>query len=90
MKKKEIPEMLKNLKRKMFKGALLIVPFVGLVLISACKHEEEEAKEHIHTPEKMEMESKREKIVYKCPMHPDVISDKSGDCPKCGMKLESK
>lgn len=26
--------------------------------------------------------------LYTCPMHPDVISDKPGDCPKCGMALE--
>lgn len=25
---------------------------------------------------------------YQCPMHPDVISDKPGECPKCGMTLE--
>lgn len=26
---------------------------------------------------------------YQCPMHPDVISDKPGTCPKCGMNLET-
>ena len=27
---------------------------------------------------------------YVCPMCPDVVSDKPGRCPKCGMKLEVK
>lgn len=24
---------------------------------------------------------------YTCPMHPEVIADKPGKCPKCGMNL---
>ncbi|PYJ58007.1 MAG: hypothetical protein DME82_00865, partial [Verrucomicrobia bacterium] len=24
---------------------------------------------------------------YTCPMHPEVITDHPGNCPKCGMKL---
>ena len=28
--------------------------------------------------------------VYTCPMHPEVKSDKPGNCPKCGMKLVPK
>ncbi len=27
---------------------------------------------------------------YTCPMHPEVVQDKAGDCPKCGMKLVEK
>lgn len=27
---------------------------------------------------------------YTCPMHPEVISDKPGKCPKCGMELVEK
>ena len=26
-------------------------------------------------------------VTYACPMHPDVIRDQQGRCPKCGMKL---
>lgn len=28
--------------------------------------------------------------VYTCPMHPEVVSDKPGTCPTCGMDLELK
>ncbi len=30
------------------------------------------------------------KITYTCTMHPEVISDKPGKCPKCGMELVEK
>ncbi len=28
--------------------------------------------------------------IYTCPMHPEIISDRPGSCPKCGMALEPK
>jgi hypothetical protein len=34
-----------------------------------------------------EDESMPSAIIYTCPMHPEVKSDKPGTCPKCGMKL---
>ncbi len=34
-------------------------------------------------PEKMP-----EGTLYTCPMHPEIIQDHFGDCPKCGMALE--
>jgi Cu+-exporting ATPase len=29
-------------------------------------------------------------VVYTCPMHPEVVQDNPGTCPKCGMALEPK
>ena len=26
-------------------------------------------------------------VTYTCPMHPEIHSNKPGNCPKCGMKL---
>ena len=30
----------------------------------------------------------RKILYYSCPMHPWVKSDKPGNCPECGMKLQ--
>jgi P-type Cu+ transporter len=27
------------------------------------------------------------KIIYTCPMHPEIEQDHPGQCPKCGMTL---
>lgn len=29
------------------------------------------------------------KVSYMCPMHPEVVQDRPGKCPKCGMSLEA-
>jgi hypothetical protein len=33
---------------------------------------------------------KTSKYIYTCPMHPEVMTDKPGSCPKCGMTLVKK
>jgi Cu+-exporting ATPase len=35
-------------------------------------------------------EKPQDKAIYTCPMHPEVLQDHPGDCPKCGMALEPK
>jgi len=40
---------------------------------------------NVEEPVKLRGES-----IYVCPMHPDVINNEPGDCPKCGMRLEPK
>ena len=29
-------------------------------------------------------------VKYTCPMHPEVVQDTPGNCPKCGMALVEK
>ncbi|MFC0514232.1 heavy metal-binding domain-containing protein [Mucilaginibacter angelicae] len=48
-----------------------------------------------HTPNALSDTTKTKKVKpakvqYTCPMHPDVLSDKPGKCPKCGMTLVKK
>jgi len=37
-----------------------------------------------------EHDQEHEKQKYTCPMHPEVVTDRPGNCPKCGMKLIPK
>ncbi|MGK0190124.1 MAG: Cu+-exporting ATPase [Verrucomicrobiales bacterium] len=47
--------------------------------MSCCEHGEQHANVS---------ETNAESGQYTCPMHPEVVSDTPGDCPKCGMPLE--
>lgn len=43
-------------------------------------------------PQKIQLEriiSERADAKFTCPMHPEILSDKPGNCPKCGMALEA-
>ncbi len=49
--------------------------------IDANRPDLEQQHEHGHEQEK---EGKQK---YTCPMHPEVVTEQPGNCPKCGMKL---
>lgn len=55
--------------------------FVMMVFVTACKHKETENHSH---------EISDTKQLYTCSMHPQIIRDKPGNCPICGMKLVKK
>ena len=66
------------------KKSLLIFSFVilGATTLSSCGSNSGRNKQS----ETKDVAS----VQYTCPMHSEVISDKTGDCPKCGMALVEK
>jgi FtsP/CotA-like multicopper oxidase with cupredoxin domain len=51
---------------------------------------QEKPKQTTEKTEQMDMpmhSDKAHSATYTCPMHPEIHSDKPGNCPKCGMKL---
>jgi Cu(I)/Ag(I) efflux system membrane fusion protein len=66
------------------KKNLLIIGFVLLsgLIFNSCGNSSSKEKQ----PATKEVAT----VQYTCPMHSDVVSDKPGNCSKCGMALVEK
>ena len=74
-----------KLKKNKMKN-LLIISALAMLLFLGVSCGSKTAK----TETKSETEQVATNGYYTCPMHPEVHSDKPGNCPKCGMALELK
>ncbi|HJT74104.1 MAG TPA: efflux RND transporter periplasmic adaptor subunit, partial [Chitinophaga sp.] len=63
------------MERKSFLKTLTFVALAPALLLAACK---ETGKKEIAAEKKQ---------TYTCPMHPQIVQDKPGTCPICGMDL---
>ena len=57
-----------------------VILFVGFILVNMSVNQA-----YGQTPP-----VKQQVVKYTCPMHPEVVQDKPGKCPKCGMTLVEK
>lgn len=69
----------------MMKKSIYIL-FFAITLLLACNSSQKENQEHVE--HNNETQNKRK--VYTCSMHPEIIKDKPGQCPICGMDLVEK
>jgi len=65
------------MKRKIILIAALLL--LGVAAFLAVRGFQSKPTEHTHSSEKQ---------LYTCGMHPQIVQDKPGDCPICGMKLQ--
>ncbi len=77
--------MTKRYSTTIFHGAWAAAALIlaGGLLLSGCKGGTPE-------PEKGSATNQVQGAEYTCPMHPEVLSDRPGKCPQCGMNLEKK
>lgn len=57
---------------------------VAVLLLAGC------SKESTREAQSSDSKTQSAATKYTCSMHPEVVQDKPGDCPKCGMKLVEK
>ncbi len=61
--------------------AVAVIYLAGSNEVSFAQHKDHDAKEKTAT---------KASSVFTCPMHPEVVSNKPGKCPKCRMNLEKQ
>jgi len=64
----------------------IFIQLLICVLLFSCKGNENKQE----TSGKDTLNTNTAKTEYTCPMHPEVVSDKPGQCPQCGMDLQAK
>lgn len=62
---------------------IVLIAISGSLLFTACKNEKQEDHSEQQQPATSDQ-------YYTCPMHPQIIRDKPGTCPICGMDLVKK
>lgn len=75
----------------MMKKLFVCAAIAGLIL-AGCEHMggHDSGGQHMSESSSMSSGGETQTTQYTCPMHPEVVQDSPGTCPKCGMKLVPK
>jgi Cu(I)/Ag(I) efflux system membrane fusion protein len=68
--------------------SILAVAIVSVIAVSCGSNETKDKTSEMK--DTMNMKTDVAGVQYTCPMHPEVVTDKPGSCPKCGMDLVKK
>lgn len=68
--------------------SIFTVAIVSVIAISCGSSDTKEKTSEMK--DTMNMKTNAAGVQYTCPMHPEVVTDKPGSCPKCGMDLVKK
>ncbi|MDH5446205.1 MAG: efflux RND transporter periplasmic adaptor subunit [Gammaproteobacteria bacterium] len=73
------------------RNPLFYLLIVVVITLSACSDDKNAAKQSTaNTESALEHAEKHTDPKYVCPMHPQIVRDKPGSCPICGMTLVQK
>lgn len=78
------------MKRIIWCSAIVCATLLG---VTSESHAQEKGKQNEGVSSErspLDKQQEQSKVSYYCPMHPEVVSNKAGKCPKCGMNLEKK
>jgi hypothetical protein len=75
------------MKRIKLAAAALLLAGLGILAVSVtgCADSDKQTQSGAQSAQK-----DAKTVQYTCSMHPEIVRDKPGDCPKCGMKLVEK
>jgi len=76
--------------KKIIYGLLICFAVLSTGFSQTSKQSVATSKVNTVQTNKQQKKTVSEKVVYTCPMHPEVLTDKPGKCPKCGMNLVKK
>lgn len=72
------------------KNYSLVIISICFIALCSCKSKENNAASSQSEQIKKDSTDVKKAAEYTCPMHPEVVSDKPGKCPQCGMDLMIK